>query len=85
MIEKILPEFSISYDPESDAMYIKLNKKGSYLESQEIEDDIILDLDKDWNLMWIEVLNASKKNIDYLFWWLINNVINFYETSIRKV
>jgi uncharacterized protein YuzE len=51
----------ITYDEEVDALYIRL-KETAYHESDEIKEGLILDFDKDGNLIGIEILDAS----DYL-------------------
>lgn len=48
------------YDPEIDALAINWGDE-SIEESDEIEPGVILDYDKDGNVVGIEVLNASKK------------------------
>lgn len=50
-----------TYDKEADAMYIYLNNKGQYLKSIKINDDFIIDIDKDGNYLGIELLYASKQ------------------------
>ena len=50
----------ISYDKEADAIYIKL-RDGSFSKNKIIDDITILDLDKDDNVLGIELLNASKR------------------------
>jgi uncharacterized protein YuzE len=49
----------IRYDQASDAMYIRLKDK-KYFESDEINSNIILDFDKDKNVIGIEILDASR-------------------------
>ncbi len=44
----------INYDKEADALYIKL-KEGKVFESEEIEDNIIIDYDRQKNILGIEV------------------------------
>ncbi|MFP3946486.1 MAG: DUF2283 domain-containing protein [Halobacteriota archaeon] len=50
----------ISYDEEADALYIKF-RDGEYVESDEVQDGIILDYDGGRNLIAIEILNASSR------------------------
>jgi len=50
--------FKVSFDPEADSMYVKI-KDGKYEFSEE-KWDIILDYNKNNELIWIEILNASK-------------------------
>ena len=50
----------IAFDKQADAMYIYLKKKKVF-ETREITDDTIADLDKDGNVIGIEILCASKR------------------------
>lgn len=50
---------TLRYDPEADAVYIKL-ADGDYDESEEVSPGVILDFTKDGQVMGIEILNASK-------------------------
>ena len=50
---------SLRYDPEADAVYIKL-ADGVYDESEEVAPGVILDFTLDGQVMGIEILNASK-------------------------
>ena len=49
----------IRYDQESDALYVRF-KQNKYSESDEINNNIILDFDKDRNVIGIEILGASR-------------------------
>lgn len=49
----------IEYDPNSDALYVRLNDK-TILESEQIRPGIVLDYDAEGNVAGIEVLGASK-------------------------
>lgn len=49
------------YDPEVDALYIRLNE-ADIIESEEVQPGIILDFDADGKVAGVEVLNASKRN-----------------------
>jgi len=53
----------ISYDVEADALYIKFGS-GKPRESLEIDDGIILDISEDGEILGIEILAFSKRNID---------------------
>ena len=48
----------ITYDPEADAMYIKL-KEGQFARNEEIKEGIILDLGPEGELLGIEILEVS--------------------------
>lgn len=50
-----------NYDPNVDAMYIKLSDR-QVIESEEIRKDIILDYDEAGNVTGVELLNVSKYN-----------------------
>ena len=49
------------YDPEVDALYIRLNE-SKIIESEEVQPGIILDFDEAGRVAGVEVLNASKRN-----------------------
>lgn len=50
----------ISYDREADAMYIEF-RKGKFAKNKKVDDFTIMDLDKDENLLGIELLEVSKR------------------------
>ena len=50
----------ISYDKEADAMYIEF-RKGDFSKNKKIDGFTIIDLDKDNNILGIELLDASKR------------------------
>ena len=50
----------IRYDPEADAMYIKF-REGDYEISEEIREGIIVDFDKNNEIIGIEILNAKER------------------------
>ena len=50
----------IRYDPEADALYIKL-REGDYEISEEIREGIIIDFDKNNEIIGIEILDAREK------------------------
>ena len=49
------------YDPEVDALYIRLNET-EIIESEEVQPGIILDFDSNGKVAGVEVLNVSKRN-----------------------
>lgn len=49
-----------NYDKKADALYIRFDE-NPYAESDEIQEGVIFDYDKDKNIIGIEVLDASKK------------------------
>ncbi|MBI1969856.1 DUF2283 domain-containing protein [Candidatus Woesearchaeota archaeon] len=50
----------ITYDKEADAVYIEF-RKGEFAKNRKIDDLTILDLDKNGNILGIELLRASKR------------------------
>jgi uncharacterized protein YuzE len=47
-----------SYDPDADALYVRLAPKGTAIaETREVEPGIMLDMDEAGRLVGIEVLN----------------------------
>jgi uncharacterized protein YuzE len=48
-----------SYDPEADALYVRF-AEASIVESEEVADGVVLDLDADGRIVAIELLDASK-------------------------
>ena len=50
----------IKYDPEADAMYITL-KEAEVETTKEIEQNLILDYDKDGNVIGIEILFVKER------------------------
>ncbi len=50
----------IEYDKEADALYIEL-KKGTFAKNKVINKDTIIDLDKNGNVLGIELLFVSKR------------------------
>ena len=50
----------ISYDKEADAMYIEF-QKGDFVSNKKIDDFTVIDLDKDGNILGIELLDVSKR------------------------
>lgn len=49
----------ITYDKNTDAMYIHLNK-GRYAKSKKVTDDILVDVNKTGKVLGVEILFASK-------------------------
>ncbi len=49
----------VQYDKDADALYIWV-RKGKYDISEELAENVILDLDKTGRIIGIEVLDASK-------------------------
>ena len=52
----------IKYDKDADAMCIRL-RKGIFCKNKKLDDFTILDLDKEGNILAIEILDVSKRTI----------------------
>ncbi len=50
----------IEYDPEVDALYVRLSET-KIIESEQVQPGIILDFDDAGKVVGVEVLNASKR------------------------
>jgi len=50
----------ISYDKQADAMYIEFCK-GEFAKNKKVDDFTIIDLDKNGNILGIELLDVSKR------------------------
>jgi uncharacterized protein YuzE len=50
----------IEYDPEVDALYVRLTD-SKIIESEQVQPGIILDFDAAGKVVAVEVLNASKR------------------------
>ena len=51
----------IKYDNKTDCLSISLTDSEEYFESEEIEQNFILDFNKNGKVIGIEILNASKR------------------------
>ncbi len=50
----------ITFDKEADAVYIELGS-GEFVSNRKIDNNTIIDLDKNGNVLGIELLNVSKR------------------------
>ena len=50
----------ITFDKEADALYIQFSE-GDFASNKKIDKETIIDLDKDENILGIELLNVSKR------------------------
>ncbi len=50
----------LNYDKKADALY-NVFRKGQFAKNKIIDDSTILDIDKEGNLLGIELLDASKR------------------------
>ncbi len=57
--ENVAAMVRVEYDPKSDTMYIWL-RKAKYEISEELAENVIIDLDKRGPIIGIEVLDASR-------------------------
>jgi len=58
----------ISYDVEADAIYIRFSD-SKYAFSQEIDNNMIIDKDKKGEIIWLEILKASKQK------WIVERIL----------
>ncbi len=50
----------LNYYPDTDSLYIDLSERAS-VESREVSEGVVLDYDKEGNLVGIDIDNASSK------------------------
>lgn len=50
----------ITFDKEADAVYIETSEK-EFFNNRKIDDETIIDLDKEGKIIGIEILNVSKR------------------------
>lgn len=65
----------ISYDPDADAMYITL-REGEVDHTKEIDENTIIDFDKEGNVLGIEVLFVKERNPNLLREFQVQNLIS---------
>jgi len=65
----------IIYDRVADALYIKFSNEEVY-ESEEISEGIIIDYNKEGDVVGVEILNFSKRKID------LNKIIRLRDEEI---
>jgi len=58
-----MKKYTIKYDPDVDAAYIKISTR-KIVKSGNLEINIIADFDKNEHLVGIEILNFSKSTFD---------------------
>ncbi len=52
-----------SYDPEADALYVRLAPKGTgIIDTREVEPGVLLDLDTAGRVVGIEILNVRSRD-----------------------
>lgn len=52
----------IEYDPEADALYVRLSDR-KIVDSEQVQPGIVLDFDDTGEVVAVEVLNASKRQL----------------------
>jgi len=67
----------VEYDSKADAMYIWL-RKAKYEISEELAENVIIDLDKRGRIIGIEILDASK-NVGKQ---LVNKILNTEKLAV---
>ncbi|MBX5321941.1 DUF2283 domain-containing protein [Candidatus Bathyarchaeota archaeon A05DMB-3] len=67
----------VEYDSKADAMYIWL-RKAKYEISEELAENVIIDLDKRRRIIGIEILDASKN----LGKQLVNKILNTEKLAV---
>ena len=50
---------SFNFDKEADALYIEI-QQGEFSKNKKLSNSVILDLDKDENVIGFEIINVSK-------------------------
>ncbi len=56
---------STSYDPDADAMYLRIAPKGTKVaQTRELEPGIMLDLDAEGRVIGIEVLDVRRRSAE---------------------
>jgi len=56
-------EYRVKYDPLADALYIRV-RDGNIVDSIEVRENLVVDFDKNGEVIGIEVINFSKSKID---------------------
>jgi len=51
----------ITYDEQADAAYIYINEKAKVDKTVQLDQDILVDIDREKKLVGIEILNAKNK------------------------
>lgn len=69
----------VTYDTLVDAMYIKLKPEAVVAKTVELDDSAILDLDKQGDLVGIEVLNMRQKGV------LRQIAIKYHRPELRAI
>lgn len=65
----------ITYDSDADAMYIYLDEKVKVDRTKEIDKNVIIDYDKDGNLIGVELLFVKEKRPELLKQIQVENLV----------
>jgi len=65
----------ISYDKEADAMYIRL-REGKVDHTKEIDENTIIDFNKEGQVIGIEILFVKERNPDLLKEFQVENLVS---------
>ncbi len=65
----------ITYDSDADAMYIYLDEEAMVERTKEIEKDIIVDYDKQGNVIGVELLFVKEKRPELLRQIKVENLV----------
>lgn len=50
----------VDYDEKADILYIRIDSKSKIVDTDTLDDDVLIDLDKNGKIVGIEVWGASK-------------------------
>ena len=50
---------SFNFDKEADALYVEI-QQGEFSKNKKLSNSVVLDLDKDENILGLEIINVSK-------------------------
>jgi uncharacterized protein YuzE len=56
----------LTYDSASDALYIHLTRPHSFVQTNQIDDSVAIDLDDNENVVGIEILSPSEELLEAL-------------------
>jgi uncharacterized protein YuzE len=56
-----LRRYTVEYDPEADAAYVRLSEDKTVDQTVEFDEDVQADLDADGNVVGIEILHFSSR------------------------
>ena len=71
----------ITYDKEADAMYIYLKTGAKIYKTREMKENFIIDLDKRYGVIGVEILSASK----YVSKKIINSSVQLGQGKLKTI